>query len=67
MSSPGSGVDDGQASVSYRVHVRHEDSFEHVVHATQVDREDGWTVFWSGNDVFMRLRHEHVVSLEGLV
>ena len=57
-----------EPAAAYRIHVRHEDfSFEHVVHATQVDKEDGWTVFWSGKDVFMRLRDEHIVHLELLV
>jgi hypothetical protein len=28
--------------------------------------EDGWTVFWCDNDVFLRVRDEHMVSLEHL-
>lgn len=58
-------TDNDSTGIAYRVHVRHEDfAFENVVHATQVDREDGWTVFWHGNDVFMRLRDEHIVSCD---
>ena len=30
------------------------------------DGEDGWTVFWQDKDV-LRLRDEHLVSLERLV
>ncbi len=37
------------------------------MHATAVDREDGWTIFWSGDDVFMRIRDDHIVSLEHLI
>ncbi len=59
---------DGAVSSAYRIHVRHEEfQFESVVHASQVDREDGWTVFWQGDDVFLRLRDEHLVSLEHLI
>jgi len=56
------------ASSAYRIHVRHEEfQYEGVVHATQVDREDGWTVFWQGDDVFLRLRDEHLTSIEHLI
>ena len=52
---------------AYRIHLRSDEfQFENEVHATQVDREDGWTVFWNGNDVFLRVRDEHIVSLEHL-
>jgi hypothetical protein len=52
---------------AYRIHLRSDEfQFESEVHATQVDREDGWTVFWNGNDVFLRVRDEHIVSLEHL-
>ncbi|HEY0577391.1 MAG TPA: hypothetical protein VGD73_25075 [Pseudonocardia sp.] len=51
----------------YRIHLRSDEfQFESEVRATQVDREDGWTVFWNGNDVFLRVRDEHIVSLEHL-
>lgn len=60
--------EDVPTSSAYRIHVRHEEfQFESVVHASQVDREDGWTVFWQGDDVFLRLRDEHLVSLEHLI
>lgn len=53
---------------TYRSHVRSDEfQYENVVHATRVEREDGWTVFWAGDDVYMRIRDEHVVSLEHLV
>jgi hypothetical protein len=53
---------------TYRIHLRHEEfEYESEIQATQVDREDGWTVFWNGNDVFLRVRDEHIVSLEHLV
>jgi hypothetical protein len=51
----------------YRIHLMSDGcEFENVVHATQVDREDGWTVFWHENHVFLRVRDEHIVSLEHL-
>ena len=53
---------------TYRIHVRSDEfQYENEVHATRVDKEDGWTVFWSGDQVFLRVRDEHVVSLELLV
>jgi len=30
----------------------------------QVEREDGWTVFFRGDDAILRVRDEHVKSLE---
>lgn len=52
---------------TYRLHLRSDEfQFENEIHATQVDREDGWTVFWNGNDVFLRVRDAHIVSLEHL-
>jgi hypothetical protein len=30
----------------------------------EVEREDGWTVFFRGNDAILRVRDEHVQSLE---
>ena len=53
---------------TYRIHL-HSDEFhyEHEVQATNVEKEDGWTIFWNGNDVFMRIRDEHIVSLEHLI
>ena len=29
-----------------------------------VQREDGWLSLWRGNDAFLRVREEHVQSLE---
>ncbi len=53
---------------TYRLHLRSDEfQYEQEVRATAVDREDGWTVFWSGDDVFMRIRDEHIVSLEHLI
>lgn len=50
---------------TYRIHVRSDEfQYESEVQASNVEEEDGWTVFWNGNDVFMRLRDEHIVSLE---
>lgn len=41
---------------------------EQVVRETlkdvEVEREDGWTVFFRGNDAILRVRDEHVKSLE---
>lgn len=52
---------------TYRIHVKSDDfQYENEVQATQVDREDGWTVFWHENHVFLRVRDEHIVSLEHL-
>ena len=31
-----------------------------------IDREDGWTVLFRGNDAILRVRDEHVRSLEVL-
>jgi hypothetical protein len=52
---------------TYRIHIR-SDEFEYKseVLASNVENEDGWTVFWKGNDVFARIRDEHIVSLERL-
>jgi hypothetical protein len=56
------------AEQSYRIHLKSDGfEYEHEIQASQVDREDGWTVFWRGNDVFLRVRDEHIVSLEHLV
>jgi hypothetical protein len=67
MSARDTGPAAEPALQAYRVHLRSGHvQYENVVHASQVDREDGWTVFWSGNDVFMRVRDEHIVSLEHL-
>jgi hypothetical protein len=53
---------------TYRIHIRSDEfEFEREVHATQVDREDGWTVFWDGDDVFLRVRDPHIVSIEHLI
>jgi len=53
---------------AYRLHARNDEfQYESDIHASQVDKEDGWTVFWSGDEVFLRIRDEHVVSLELLV
>jgi hypothetical protein len=51
----------------YRIHIR-SDEFQYTneIEATNVEEEDGWTVFWNGKDVFMRIRDEHIVSLERL-
>ena len=52
---------------TYRLHVRSDEfQYENEVHATRVDKEDGWTVFWADKDVYMRIRDEHIVSLEHL-
>ena len=41
---------------------------EQVVRETfddvQIDREDGWVVFFRGSDAILRVREEHVQSLE---
>ena len=53
---------------TYRLHLRSDEfQYEQEIHATAVDKEDGWTIFWSGDDVFMRIRDEHIVSLEHLI
>ena len=50
---------------TYRIHIRSDEfQYESEVHASNVEEEDGWTIFWNGNDVFMRIRDEHIVSLE---
>ena len=53
---------------TYRIHI-HSDEFhdECEVHASNVEKEDGWTIFWYGNDVFMRIRDEHIVSIKHLI
>lgn len=56
------------ASIAYRIHVKSDEfQYKNLIHATQVDKEDGWTVFWMNDEVFMRVRDEHIVSLEELV
>jgi len=53
---------------TYRLHLRSDEfQYEQEVHATDIEREDGWTVFFSGKDAFMRIRDEHIVSLEHLI
>ena len=53
---------------TYRIHLRSDEfQYEQEVRATAVDREDGWTIFWAGDDVFMRIRDDHIVSLEHLI
>ncbi len=53
---------------TYRLHLRSDEfQYEQEVRATAVDREDGWTIFRCGDDVFMRIRDEHIVSLEHLI
>jgi hypothetical protein len=41
---------------------------EEVVRETyedvEIDREDGWTTFFRGDDAILRVRDEHVRSLE---
>ena len=53
---------------TYRLHL-HTDQLhsEQEVHATEVEKEDGWTIFRAGDVVFMRIRDEHIVSLEHLI
>jgi hypothetical protein len=53
---------------TYRLHLRSDEfQYEQEVHAIAVDKEDGWTISWSGDDVFMRIRDEHIVSVEHLI
>ena len=53
---------------TYRLHIRSDEfEYEHEIRATDVEKEDGWTIFWSGKDVFMRIRDDHIVSLEHLI
>jgi hypothetical protein len=53
---------------TYRIHIRSDEfQYESEVKASNVEKEDGWTIFWNGNDVFMRIRDEHIVSLEHLI
>lgn len=53
---------------TYRIHVRSDEfEYESEVKASNVEKEDGWTIFWNGNDVFARIRDEHIVSLEHLI
>lgn len=35
-------------------------------HDVDIEREDGWTVFFRGNDAILRVRDEHIKSLERL-
>jgi hypothetical protein len=53
---------------TYRIHIRSDEfQYESEIHASNVEKEDGWTIFWNGKDVFMRIRDEHIVSLEHLI
>jgi hypothetical protein len=55
------------AATTYRLHARSDEfEYENDLHATDVQREDGWTMFWNGDSVFLRIRDEHIVSLEQL-
>ncbi len=61
MSATGPAAVDEPNLQAYRIHLRSDEfQFENVIHASQVDREDSWTVFWSGNDVFLRVRDQHM-------
>ena len=52
---------------TYRIHIRSDEfQYESELQASNVEEEDGWTIFWRGNDVLMRIRDEHIVSLERL-
>jgi hypothetical protein len=52
---------------TYRVHIRSDEfQYESDLQASNIEEEDGWTVFWRGKEVFMRIRDEHIVSLERL-
>lgn len=56
------------STATYRLHARSDEfEYEHELHVTDVQREDGWTSFWDGKDVFLRIRDEHIVSLEHLL
>jgi hypothetical protein len=33
-------------------------------HDVEIEREDGWTVVFRGNDAILRVRDEHIQSLE---
>jgi hypothetical protein len=33
-------------------------------HDVVIEREDGWTVLFRGNDAILRVRDEHIQSLE---
>jgi hypothetical protein len=35
-------------------------------HDVEVEREDGWVVIFRGNDAILRMREEHVQSMEEL-
>jgi hypothetical protein len=35
-------------------------------HDVVIEREDGWTVLFRGNDAILRVRDEHIHSLEHL-
>jgi hypothetical protein len=69
VAGPRPAVTDPRGTMAtYRIHVRSDEfQYENEVHATRVDKEDGWTVFWADKDVYMRIRDEHIVSLEHLV
>ena len=50
---------------TYRIHIRSDEfQYESELQASDIEEEDGWTVFWRGKDAFMRIRDEHIVSLE---
>jgi hypothetical protein len=41
-----------------------EQVIQETLRDVEIEREDGWTVFFRGNDAILRVRDEHVQSLE---
>jgi hypothetical protein len=52
---------------SYRmVYGEGEQVVTETYHDVEVDREDGWTTLFRGNEAILRVRDEHVRSLEAV-
>jgi hypothetical protein len=50
---------------TYRlVYGNDEQVIQETLRDVTVEREDGWTVFFRGRDAILRVRDEHVQSLE---
>lgn len=57
----------GPSMATYRmVYGDKEQVVRETFHDVDIEREDGWTVLFRGKDAILRVRDEHIQSLERL-
>lgn len=57
----------GPSMATYRmVYGDEEQVVRETFHDVDIEREDGWTVFFRGKDAILRVHDEHIQSLERL-